>query len=232
LQATFLVFLAAAARAGIIPANFHRRFVPTFAAGRQQESHYDLQIPPPFPILKPRTDHGVSPFHAKHFVNYLVLTTIVTSLIGLVVMIVLATLAFGLSFFAYGLTLVPFLLILFLFGIALGICAAAMVLRLGPAAEWFVWPIPALVSPFAGVFYPLSTLPHWMQFIGKLLPVSYVFEGLRTIISGAAVPLLSLLVSGCLAVICVLLACWYFRRVYRRAMRTGILVRYTAESVS
>ena len=29
-------------------------------------------------------------------------------------------------------------------------------LRLGPAAEWFIWPIPALISPFAGVFYPLT----------------------------------------------------------------------------
>jgi ABC-2 type transport system permease protein len=107
-----------------------------------------------------------------------------------------------------------------------------MVLRLGPSAEWFVWPVPAIVSPFAGVFYPLSTLPQWMQFIGKLFPLSYVFEGLRTIISGSAVPAASLLWGGCLAVAYVLLACWFFTRVYRGAMRTGILVRYTAESVS
>ena len=40
-----------------------------------------------------------------------------------------------------------------------GVLASAMVLRLGPASEWLVWPIPALLSPFVGVFYPLSTLP-------------------------------------------------------------------------
>jgi ABC-2 type transport system permease protein len=173
-----------------------------------------------------------SPLTISQYLLGLVFTTTVTSLIGLTVMIVLATVAFGLSFFAYGLTLVPFLLILFLFGISLGICTAAMVLRLGPSAEWFVWPVPAIVSPFAGVFYPLSTLPQWMQFIGKLFPLSYVFEGLRTIISGGAVPAVSLLWGGCLAVAYVLLACWFFTRVYRGAMRTGILVRYTAESVS
>ena len=81
-------------------------------------------------------------------------------------------LVFGLSFFVYGAVLVPFLLVLFLFGIALGILGSAIVLRLGPASEWFVWPIPALLSPFAGVFYPLSTLPRWMQFIARLLPPS------------------------------------------------------------
>jgi ABC-2 type transport system permease protein len=173
-----------------------------------------------------------SPLTISQYLLGLVITTTATSIVGLMVMIVLAMGAFGLSFFAYGLTLVPFLLILFLFGVALGICAAAMVLRLGPAAEWFVWPIPALVSPFAGVFYPLTTLPHWMQIIGRMLPLSYVFEGLRTIIAGGTVPVASLAWGVGLAVVSVLLACWYFTRVYRRALRTGILVRYTAETVS
>ena len=82
--------------------------------------------------------------------------------------------------------LVPFLLVLFLFGIALGIFAAGMVLRLGPAAEWFVWPIPALLSPFVAVFYPLAMLPQWMQYLSYVLPPSYVFESMRPILAGAA----------------------------------------------
>jgi ABC-2 type transport system permease protein len=147
-------------------------------------------------------------------------------------MLALATALFGLSFFATGLALVPFLLILFLFGVALGVGTAAMVLRLGPSAEWLVWPVPAVISPFAGVLYPLSILPHWMQFIGKLLPVSYVFEGLRTIIAGGAVPAMSLALGLGLAAVYVLLACWFFRRVFRHAVRTGILARYSAESVN
>jgi ABC-2 type transport system permease protein len=133
------------------------------------------------------------------------------------VMLVLATALFGLSFFTIGLALAPFLLILFLFGVALGIGTAAMVLRLGPSAEWLVWPVPAVISPFAGVFYPIAILPHWMQWIGKLLPVSYVFEGLALGLG--------------LAVVYVFLACWFFKRVFRHAVRTGILARYSAESV-
>src|SRR5436190_1120693 len=81
-----------------------------------------------------------------------------------------------------GAMLVPFVLVLFLFGIALGILASALVLRMGPASEWLVWPMPALLSPFVGVFYPLSTLPTWMQGVGLVLPPSYVFEGMRQIV--------------------------------------------------
>jgi ABC-2 type transport system permease protein len=173
-----------------------------------------------------------SPITIPQYLLGLVITTTLTSLVGLLVMLFLATVVFGLSFFAYGLVMIPFLLILFVFGVALGICTAAIVLRLGPAAEWFVWPVPAIVSPFAAVFYPLSILPQWMQMIGKLLPLSYVFEGLRSIISGGAVPVTSLLLGGGLSAGCLLLACWFFTRVFRHAVRTGILARYSAETLS
>jgi ABC-2 type transport system permease protein len=93
-----------------------------------------------------------TPLRISEYLGGLVITSTATSAVGLFVMLVLATGIFGLKFFAYGLTLVPFLLVLFLFGIALGIVAIALVLRMGPAAEWFIWPIPAMVSPFAGVF--------------------------------------------------------------------------------
>ena len=172
-----------------------------------------------------------SPLTIPQYLLGLVLTSIATSLIGLLVMLVLAGAVFGLSFFAWGLVLAPFLLILFLFGVALGIFTSGVVLRLGPSAEWFVWPVPALISPFAGVFYPIATLPRLMQFVSKLLPPSYVFEGLRAIISGRAVPGASLLWGACLSVVYLLLACWFFTRVYRHAVRTGILARYSAESL-
>ena len=92
-----------------------------------------------------------SPLSRAEYVSGLVLTGICTSLLGLVVMIALASLAFGLSFIGYGLAIIPGLIVLFLFGIALGVAGSAMVLRLGPAAEWLIWPLPAVLSPFASV---------------------------------------------------------------------------------
>lgn len=173
-----------------------------------------------------------TPLSITEYVGGLVLSSIATSSIGLIVMLLVAGAAFGLSLFTYGLLLVPFLLVLFLFGIALGIFGAAVVLRLGPSAEWFVWPIPAVVSPFAGVFYPLSTLPEWMRAVSHLLPPSYVFEGMRTIVAGGAFSGTSLLWGVGLAVLYILLASWFFTRVYRHAVRTGLIARYSAESVS
>jgi ABC-2 type transport system permease protein len=173
-----------------------------------------------------------TPLEISEYLSGLVASSIATSSIGLVVMLLLATGVFGLSFFAYGVMLVPFILILFLVGIALGIFAVALVLRLGPASEWFIWPIPAVLSPFAGVFYPLATLPHWMQVISYLLPPSYVFESMRLILATRTMAVSSLLWGGGLAVVYVLLACWFFKRTYQYAVRTGLIARYSAETVS
>jgi ABC-2 type transport system permease protein len=173
-----------------------------------------------------------TPLTTGEYISGLVLSSVLTSTIGLAVMVIVATAAFGLSFVGYGLAIVPALLILFLFGIALGVFGCAIVLRLGPAAEWLIWPIPAVLSPFVGVFYPIATLPHWMQAVSWLLAPSYVFEAMRALASGKAVPWPALGWGALLALAVNLFSGWVFVRVYRHAVRTGLLARYSAETVS
>jgi ABC-2 type transport system permease protein len=173
-----------------------------------------------------------TPLSLSEYLVGLVVSSTFTSAAALLVMLVLATGLFGLSFFVYGLLIMPFLLVLFLFGVALGILGSGVVLRLGPAAEWFIWPIPALVSPFVGVFYPLSTLPPWMQYLARLLPPSYVFGGMRGILAGGAAPSGTLALGAALSGVYVFLACCFFARVYRHAVDTGLFARYSAETVS
>ncbi len=173
-----------------------------------------------------------SPLKVSEYICGLVASSIVTSSIGLVVMLVLATAVFGLSLFSYGVLIIPFLLVLFLFGIALGVLGCAVMLRFGPSAEWFVWPIPALISPFACVFYPLSILPAWMHYIAYALPPSYVFESMRAVVNGQPVEWTYICAGAGLAIGYIVLMCWVFIRVHRHAVRTGLIARYSAESVA
>ena len=173
-----------------------------------------------------------TPLLVSEYVLGLVLTSIVTSLFGLAVMLLLASAFFGLSFLALGLLAVPFVSVLFLFGIALGILASAMVLRWGPAAEWLIWPLPALIAPFAGVFYPVATLPRWMQAVALILPPSHVFEALRTVVGGGTPAASKLGWAVGLALFYVLLSALTFTSVYRYVVRSGLLARYSAESVA
>lgn len=177
-------------------------------------------------------NYFASPLTIWEYLGGLVVMSVVTSASGLVAMLLLAGLGFGLSLAAYGVLFVPFLAVLFAFGIALGIMATAMVLRLGPASEWLVWPIPALIAPFAGVFYPVAILPPWMRAVSRLLPPSYVFEAMRALAAGARAPAHALPVAAVLCVGYLALAAWIFALTYRRVVRDGLIARYSAETVS
>jgi ABC-2 type transport system permease protein len=152
-----------------------------------------------------------TPLSISEYVGGLVLSSVATSSVGLVVMLILATAAFG---------------------IALGVIGCGIVLRLGPASEWLIWPIPALISPLVGVFYPLSTLPRWMQYLAHLLPPSYVFENLRSIVLNRSGSPYALLWGATLDLAFLLLASWFFVYIYHHAVRTGLIARYSAESLS
>lgn len=173
-----------------------------------------------------------TPILISEYVLGLACSSIATSSIGIAVMFFLAVSVFGLSFLSYGIVIVPFLAVLFMFGIALGIAASALVLRLGPAAEWFIWPIPAIISPFVGVLYPIAILPKWMQIVSRLFPPSYVFESLRAVVFGRPVDWGALFLGSVLAALYIFLSFLFFTRTYRHALRTGLFARYSAESLS
>jgi ABC-2 type transport system permease protein len=170
-----------------------------------------------------------SPLSISEYVAALVVTSMITSSLGLAVMLLIATGVFHLQIFSQGLPLAAFVSVLFVFGITLGIVATSMVLRFGPASEWLLWPLAALLSPFAAVFYPVAILPAWMQWVAHALPPSYVFEGMRTLLRGEAFPAHQLLRGAAVGGVELLGAGYLFRRVFRRAMRTGLLARYSAE---
>ena len=65
-----------------------------------------------------------------------------------------------------------------------------------------------------------------------LLPPSYVFDGMRAIVSGGHASGARLLWGGSLALLYILAAGAFFKRVHRQAVRSGLIARYSAESVS
>lgn len=170
-----------------------------------------------------------SPIRLREYILGFVAASTATSLFGLLVMLVLAKVAFGLSLFVLGLKILPFLLILFLFGVVLGIVGACVVLRFGPYAEWFIWPIPAILSPFVGVFYPVATLPYGMQLVSSILPPSYVFEGMRAALLTGQFSVKPLLISFALTILYLWLSYVCFALIYRSVVRKGLIARFSAE---
>jgi ABC-2 type transport system permease protein len=171
-----------------------------------------------------------SPLTMGEYIGGLVLASIATSSLGLLAMTVLASLLFGLSLWSLGVAFAAFVILLFIFGIGLGIIAIGIVLRLGPSAEWFVWPIPTILTPFVGVYYPISILPGWMQLIAHIIAPTYVFEGLRSIIERQFIDWQALGLAFVLDLVFLGLAYGFFYYIYKKALRNGSIARYSAES--
>jgi ABC-2 type transport system permease protein len=81
-----------------------------------------------------------------------------------------------------GLPLLGFFANLMIMGWAVGLLVAALVLRYGLGAESIAWIAIFAVAPVSGIYYPIATLPSWLQPVAWLLPSSHVFEGMRAVL--------------------------------------------------
>jgi ABC-2 type transport system permease protein len=179
-------------------------------------------------------NYFASPLEIKEYLAGLVITSIMTSLISFWIMVLIAGLAFGYDIFRNGLFLLPFVSILIVFGIAMGIFASAIIFRVGPSGEWLGWPVPLVLSIISGVYYPISTLPATLQVVAKLMPPCYVFESMRAILAAGTFPddlYVNLLIGASLAMISLLLMYKFFIVIYRHNLKTGAIARFNAEAL-
>ncbi len=85
----------------------------------------------------------------------------------------------GVNILSLGIILMPLWILLLLSGFVIGMCVTALLVRYGRHISPLIWSIPYLVLSFSAVFYPVSMLPAWAQYIARVLPTTYVFETLR-----------------------------------------------------
>jgi ABC-2 type transport system permease protein len=71
-----------------------------------------------------------------------------------------------------------------------------------------------------------------MQPISRVIPASYVFEGVRDIVAGGQASPLLVAFALALSALYIAGAAWLFRRVFKKALKTGLIARYSAESVT
>ena len=124
----------------------------------------------------------VSPLRPRELIAALATISMMRTLIGMLPAALLAIPFFGVSVFDMGLPLFGFFLNLVLTGWAISQFVTGILIRYGLGAESLTWVLPFLIAPFSCIYYPLSTLPDWMQSIAVFIPTTYVFEGMRALL--------------------------------------------------
>lgn len=124
----------------------------------------------------------MSPLRPFEFISALMVMSVVRLSIGVIPVTLLALAFFGFNLYGFGFALVAFFLNLMLTSWAVGIFVSGLVLRNGLGAENLAWSIMFLFMPLTCVYYPVTTLPAWLQPVAWALPPTYVFEGMRTLL--------------------------------------------------
>ncbi|NYZ13444.1 ABC transporter permease [Azospirillum sp. RWY-5-1] len=129
----------------------------------------------------------VSPLRPGEWLTALMTMSLIRTLIGIVPAALLAIPFFGYSVFDLGLPLALFFANLIAMGWWLGLLVIALILRYGMGAEGLAWIVVFLLAPVSAVYYPVTVLPEWLQWVAFLLPSSHVFEGMRGVLFDGAV---------------------------------------------
>jgi ABC-2 type transport system permease protein len=124
----------------------------------------------------------VSPLRPYELIAACTAVSFLRAAIGILPSALLMAPLFGYSIFAMGLPLAAFYLLLSMFGFAFGTGIIAILIRWGLSAESFAWAAMFMFMPVAGVYYPISALPPWLQPVSWTLPTAYVFEGMRALV--------------------------------------------------
>lgn len=124
----------------------------------------------------------MSPLRPIELVVALMAMSVVRLAIGAVPVTFLAIGFFGFNLYGLGLALVAFFFNLMLTSWAIGIFVSGLILRNGMGAENLAWSIMFLFMPLTCVYYPVATLPVWLQPVAWALPPTYVFEGMRELL--------------------------------------------------
>jgi ABC-2 type transport system permease protein len=124
----------------------------------------------------------MSPLRPFEFIVALMVMSLVRLAVGVIPVTLLAIAFFNFNLYGLGFALAAFFVNLMLTGWAVGIFVSGLVLRNGLGAENLAWSIMFLFMPLTCVYYPVTTLPTWLQPVAWALPPTYVFEGMRVLL--------------------------------------------------
>ena len=167
----------------------------------------------------------VTPLRGYEWVASLLTMSALRAGLGVFPAALLAIALYHYSIFAMGLPLVAFVFLLMAMGWAIGLGICGLILRHGVGAESLAWTVIFSLAPISCVYYPVTTLPHWLQQVAWCMPQTYVFEGMRAVLFENVVRMDYLLAAAALDALYLAIGIGIFFYTFRDARRRGALIQ-------
>ncbi len=167
----------------------------------------------------------VSPLRVHEMVASLLIMSFIRTVISVTPAALLALPLYDVWVFKLGPPLIAFFANLLVMGWSVGLVASALVLRHGMGAESLCWLGVFLFAPLSGIYYPIDTLPGWLQPIAWALPSAHVFEGMRSVLFDGVFRVDLFFAALALNVLYLALACAFFLYMAYVARQRGLLMQ-------
>ncbi|OGN06959.1 MAG: hypothetical protein A3B86_03350 [Candidatus Yanofskybacteria bacterium RIFCSPHIGHO2_02_FULL_38_22b] len=168
----------------------------------------------------------VSPLKFSEWLIGFLAVGIIKSIASLAFAGVLALFLYKFQVLILGWRLLGYAGILLMTGWALGFFVTGIILRYGTRIQAIAWTIVWVIAPFAAVYYPMSILPEWGQYVARLIPITYVFEDMRLVIQTGSGNNINLLYGFALNGFYLILSYIFIRRSFSAVLKRGLVKVY------
>lgn len=163
-----------------------------------------------------------TPLKMSEWIGGLLLLSFCKLLITIAFGTLVVFLLYSLNVFMIGWAFLPFTAALLIFGWALSFISSSLIIYWGQKVEMLAWMVGFIFAPFSAVFYPVDVLPPWAQSISYCLPTTYIFEGMRMIISSGSFPSQYFWISLSLDTAYLLMAISLFLYMFKKSAAKGL----------
>lgn len=166
-----------------------------------------------------------TPISLLEFVIATILLGIFKLLMVLILLSILAYFLYSYNIFFSGIYLLPAIINLVLVGWSVGFFIDGMIFRFGYKIQAFAWAFIFVIYPFSAVLYPVDILPVWARGIAAILPTSYVFENMRSILFTGTFNVTDIYISFVLNIIYIVLSLIFLKKMFQNALDNGRLIK-------
>ncbi len=201
--------------------------VGTIALSSVQVCQLDVAYAVLFDIWSKSMKHQfLTPVGIRHLALGSWLVGVARGVVVWALMAIIGGRAFGFDFLGPGPgTVALFLLGCFLTALVIGLLVCSLVLLWGTRAETSAWAAVNFFVMLAGVYYPISLLPGWVQTISAGIPLTYFLDGIRAGYGFTPQVAHPFAIGYALVLLYAALAHWALAAAVTHARRTGLLLK-------
>lgn len=164
-----------------------------------------------------------SPLTLSEWIVASVIVGFIKAFLSAALVALIAFFMYRVNIFIFGIYLVPFVFLLVLAGTWIALLISGLIMRFGLRIQALAWSFGMILLPFSAIYYPVSILPQWAQYIARILPTTYIFESGRHVLTTGTMDWSLFWIGFGLNCIYMFLGSLFIYHAFKVRLRKGIL---------